>query len=184
MPLAKKRLPLLDRASLLASFPLSSACFTSSFVFLSPELPLFHSFLKGNRVIEETAYTRLPHSLHCSIHTSLVMFASTALAVAAALFAVPIAAKTDLAGCVSSATVAYGGASLIWYVPDTGEICEFLDCGTSAPFPTQRVSLPALCRTDTINRRRPGTTQDHCPRMCSILGHGFLHPVLPRGLRK
>ncbi|KAI4600883.1 hypothetical protein KJ359_013046 [Pestalotiopsis sp. 9143b] len=57
------------------------------------------------------------------------MFASTALAVAAALFAVPIAAKTDLAGCVSSATVAYGGASLIWYVPDTGEICEFLDCG-------------------------------------------------------
>ncbi|KAL7623555.1 hypothetical protein AAE478_007238 [Parahypoxylon ruwenzoriense] len=40
-----------------------------------------------------------------------------------------VAAKTDLAGCVSSKTVAFGGASLIWYVPDTGEICEFLDCG-------------------------------------------------------
>ncbi|KAF2966065.1 hypothetical protein GQX73_g7511 [Xylaria multiplex] len=39
------------------------------------------------------------------------------------------AAKTDIAGCVSSQTVAYGGASLIWYLPDTGEICEFLDCG-------------------------------------------------------
>ncbi|KAF2763316.1 hypothetical protein EJ05DRAFT_496143 [Pseudovirgaria hyperparasitica] len=38
-------------------------------------------------------------------------------------------AKTDLDGCTSSATVKYGGASLIWYVPDTGEICDFLDCG-------------------------------------------------------
>ncbi|KAI0006837.1 hypothetical protein F4779DRAFT_545807 [Xylariaceae sp. FL0662B] len=39
------------------------------------------------------------------------------------------AAKTDLKGCVSSKTIAYGGASLIWYVPDTGEICAMLDCG-------------------------------------------------------
>ncbi|KAI1770636.1 hypothetical protein F4818DRAFT_432172 [Hypoxylon cercidicola] len=39
------------------------------------------------------------------------------------------AAKTNLSGCVSSETVAYGGASLIWYVPDSGEICAFLDCG-------------------------------------------------------
>ncbi|KAI0376909.1 hypothetical protein F5Y04DRAFT_265515 [Hypomontagnella monticulosa] len=47
----------------------------------------------------------------------------------AALLASQAAAKTDIAGCVSSKTVAYGGASLIWYVPDTGEICELLDCG-------------------------------------------------------
>ncbi|KAI0438577.1 hypothetical protein F4803DRAFT_87964 [Xylaria telfairii] len=47
----------------------------------------------------------------------------------AALLAGQAAAKTDIAGCVSSETVAYGGASLIWYVPGTGEICEFLDCG-------------------------------------------------------
>ncbi|KAF2839039.1 hypothetical protein M501DRAFT_1016135 [Patellaria atrata CBS 101060] len=38
-------------------------------------------------------------------------------------------ARTDLEGCISSETVAFGGASLIWYVPDTGEICAFLDCG-------------------------------------------------------
>ncbi|ETS74704.1 hypothetical protein PFICI_13188 [Pestalotiopsis fici W106-1] len=57
------------------------------------------------------------------------MFVRTTVAVAAALFIAPIAAKTDLSGCVSSETVAYGGASLVWYVPDTGEICEFLDCG-------------------------------------------------------
>ncbi|KAI2618297.1 hypothetical protein GGS26DRAFT_595969 [Hypomontagnella submonticulosa] len=48
---------------------------------------------------------------------------------AAALLVGQAAAKTDIAGCVSSKTVVYGGASLIWYVPDTGEICEFLDCG-------------------------------------------------------
>ena len=38
-------------------------------------------------------------------------------------------ARTDLDGCVSSETVAYGGASYIWYDPDSGEICSFLDCG-------------------------------------------------------
>ena len=38
-------------------------------------------------------------------------------------------AKTDMEGCTSSATVAYGGASMIFWVPDTGEICSFLDCG-------------------------------------------------------
>ncbi len=40
-----------------------------------------------------------------------------------------VAARTDLVGCVSSETVAYGGASLVWYVPGTGELCDFLDCG-------------------------------------------------------
>ncbi|KAI0842363.1 hypothetical protein F5Y06DRAFT_257423 [Hypoxylon sp. FL0890] len=47
----------------------------------------------------------------------------------AALLSGQAVARTDLSGCVSSATVKYGGASLIWYVPGTGEICEFLDCG-------------------------------------------------------
>ncbi|KAI8950047.1 hypothetical protein F4801DRAFT_579826 [Xylaria longipes] len=58
------------------------------------------------------------------------MFIRTSAAlVTAALLAGHAAAKTDIAGCVSSQTVAYGGASWIWYVPGTGEICEFLDCG-------------------------------------------------------
>jgi hypothetical protein len=59
------------------------------------------------------------------------MFAHSRLVVAllAALCASPIAAKTDMAGCVSSETVVYGGASLVWYLPDSGEICAFLDCG-------------------------------------------------------
>ncbi|EMR68864.1 putative siderophore biosynthesis protein [Eutypa lata UCREL1] len=42
------------------------------------------------------------------------------------LTAAPAAlARTDLSGCVSSVA----GASLVWYVPGTGELCEFLDCG-------------------------------------------------------
>ncbi|KAK9774546.1 hypothetical protein AB5N19_08784 [Seiridium cardinale] len=57
------------------------------------------------------------------------MFARTAFTLVAALLAAPISARTDLSGCVSSETVKYGGASLLWYVPGTGEICEFLDCG-------------------------------------------------------
>jgi hypothetical protein len=50
---------------------------------------------------------------------------------ACTLLLLPLAAmaKTDLSGCTSSETVAYGGASMIYWVPGTGEICSFLDCG-------------------------------------------------------
>ncbi|KAI0114444.1 hypothetical protein GGR51DRAFT_504428 [Nemania sp. FL0031] len=58
------------------------------------------------------------------------MFIRTSATILTAAFLIGHAAcKTDIAGCVSSETVVYGGASLIWYVPGTGEICEFLDCG-------------------------------------------------------
>lgn len=39
------------------------------------------------------------------------------------------AARTDYDGCVSSQVVVHGGASMLWYVPESGEICETLDCG-------------------------------------------------------
>ncbi|KAI0108057.1 hypothetical protein F4814DRAFT_426732 [Daldinia grandis] len=57
------------------------------------------------------------------------MYAKAPTVLLAALLAGHAVAKTGIGGCVSSATVKYGGGSLIWYVPDTGEICEFLDCG-------------------------------------------------------
>ncbi|KAK4461983.1 hypothetical protein QBC42DRAFT_268931 [Cladorrhinum samala] len=43
-------------------------------------------------------------------------------------------AKTDIGGCVSTEVPYMTQAglvyrSLLWYVPDTGELCEFLDCG-------------------------------------------------------
>ncbi|KAL2828887.1 hypothetical protein BDW59DRAFT_159289 [Aspergillus cavernicola] len=41
-----------------------------------------------------------------------------------------IHARTDLAGCISSATTnQWHEASMIWYVPSSGEICDFPDCG-------------------------------------------------------
>jgi hypothetical protein len=40
-----------------------------------------------------------------------------------------VLAKTDLEGCTSSETVAFGGASMIYWDPTNGEICSFLDCG-------------------------------------------------------
>ncbi|TGJ84733.1 hypothetical protein E0Z10_g4019 [Xylaria hypoxylon] len=81
------------------------------------------------------------------------MFIRTSSAlVAAALLAGHAAAKTNIAGCVSSQTVAYGGASLIWYVPDTGEICEFLDCGGGrAPPKTTVPGCPSYEGTATYS---------------------------------
>jgi hypothetical protein len=38
-------------------------------------------------------------------------------------------AKTDYAGCTSSTTVVGGGASVVYWDPTNGEICQALDCG-------------------------------------------------------
>ncbi|KAK5113122.1 hypothetical protein LTR62_003701 [Meristemomyces frigidus] len=38
-------------------------------------------------------------------------------------------ARTDLSGCTSTDVSSPAGASLAWYVPGTGELCNFLDCG-------------------------------------------------------
>ncbi|KAH7312244.1 hypothetical protein B0I35DRAFT_480717 [Stachybotrys elegans] len=52
---------------------------------------------------------------------------------AAALLLAPALARTDLEGCtyfdsvVSAASGSY--ATRVWYLPDSGEVCSFLDCG-------------------------------------------------------
>ncbi|RBR25953.1 uncharacterized protein FIESC28_01226 [Fusarium coffeatum] len=50
-----------------------------------------------------------------------------------ALLAGTVLAKTDLSGCTTYDTVVSNAdgmyATRIWYVPDSGEICDFLDCG-------------------------------------------------------
>ncbi|KAF2751531.1 hypothetical protein M011DRAFT_117832 [Sporormia fimetaria CBS 119925] len=44
--------------------------------------------------------------------------------------ALAVLAKRDLAGCTSIATTnQWGHASMLYYLPGTGEICELLDCG-------------------------------------------------------
>lgn len=58
------------------------------------------------------------------------------------------AARTDLAGCTSSTT----GASIIYYVPGTGEICDIPDCGGGrAPPKTTNPACPNYQGTATYS---------------------------------
>jgi hypothetical protein len=61
-------------------------------------------------------------------------------------------ARTDLSGCISSATRnQWNEASMIWYVPDTGEICDFVDCGGGrAPPKTTQPGCPLYTGTATV----------------------------------
>ncbi len=61
-------------------------------------------------------------------------------------------ARTDLSGCISSATHnQWNEASMIWYVPDTGEICDFVDCGGGrAPPKTTQPGCPLYTGTATV----------------------------------
>jgi hypothetical protein len=45
------------------------------------------------------------------------------------LLALSVTAKTDLTGCTKTDISSPAGASYAWIVPNTGELCEFLDCG-------------------------------------------------------
>ncbi|KAL2810484.1 hypothetical protein BJX63DRAFT_316839 [Aspergillus granulosus] len=62
-----------------------------------------------------------------------------------------VSARTDLAGCVSSATTnQWHEASMIWYVPGTGEICDIPDCGGGrAPPKYDNPACPAYTGTAT-----------------------------------
>ncbi|TFA98148.1 hypothetical protein CCMA1212_010157 [Trichoderma ghanense] len=80
--------------------------------------------------------------------------------VATLLLASSALAKTDLAGCTYTDVVvmpsgrpayeAYG--SRIWYVPGSGELCEFLDCGGGrAPPKTNVPGCPLYSGTETYS---------------------------------
>lgn len=47
----------------------------------------------------------------------------------------PSLARTDLEGCTRTDVSSPAGASYAWYVPGTGELCDFLDCGGGAGAP-------------------------------------------------
>ncbi|KAJ5374564.1 hypothetical protein N7517_006570 [Penicillium concentricum] len=61
-------------------------------------------------------------------------------------------ARTDLEGCVSSEVIIEKYyASYLWYVPDSGEICSFLDCGGGrAPPKTTQPGCPQYSGTETL----------------------------------
>ncbi|KAJ6783523.1 hypothetical protein PWT90_02054 [Aphanocladium album] len=82
------------------------------------------------------------------------MTVARAFAVALALASSALA-RTDLAGCtytdlVIKPTRDVGYASRLYYVPDTGEVCDFLDCGGGrAPPKTTVPGCPLYEGTET-----------------------------------
>lgn len=72
---------------------------------------------------------------------------STILATAAAM-ASSVLAKTDLSGCTTTDMSSPAGASVAWYVPGTGELCDMLDCGGGrAPPKTNVPGCPSYSGT-------------------------------------
>jgi cytoskeletal protein RodZ len=67
-------------------------------------------------------------------------------------FASLATARTDISGCISSQTTnQWHEASMIWWVPDTGEICDFVDCGGGrAPPKTTVPGCPLYSGTETV----------------------------------
>ncbi|KAJ5503891.1 hypothetical protein N7463_006765 [Penicillium fimorum] len=61
-------------------------------------------------------------------------------------------ARTDMEGCVSTEVIIEKYyASYLWYVPDSGEICSFLDCGGGrAPPKTTQPGCPQYTGTETL----------------------------------
>ena len=61
-------------------------------------------------------------------------------------------ARTDLTGCTSTDVSSPAGASIAWYVPGTGELCDFLDCGGGrAPPKTTVPGCPLYSGTATYS---------------------------------
>jgi hypothetical protein len=84
------------------------------------------------------------------------------IALAALLYALPIAAKTDIEGCTSfTSTVTvrpepgYGNTyeRVMWYVSDTLEICEGVDCGGGRAPPKSVPGCPLYKGTETVTPR-------------------------------
>ncbi|KAG9698435.1 hypothetical protein KCU95_g2521, partial [Aureobasidium melanogenum] len=66
------------------------------------------------------------------------------------LFSALVHAKTDLAGCTRTDVSSPASASYAWIVPDTGELCDFLDCGGGrAPPKTTVPGCPLYVGTET-----------------------------------
>ena len=69
----------------------------------------------------------------------------------AILGASPALARTDLSGCVSTEVIIQTWyASYIWYVPDTGEICDIPDCGGGRAPPKTVPGCPGYHGTETL----------------------------------
>lgn len=65
-------------------------------------------------------------------------------------FSALVHARTDLTGCTRTDVSSPAGASYAWIVPNTGELCDFLDCGGGrAPPKTTVPGCPLYVGTET-----------------------------------
>lgn len=63
-----------------------------------------------------------------------------------------VLARTDLTGCTSTSISSPAGASIAWYVPETGEVCDLLDCGGGrAPPKTTVPGCPLYSGTESYS---------------------------------
>lgn len=77
---------------------------------------------------------------------------STNFILASAALAAMAHAKTDLTGCTTTDMSSPAGASVAWYVPGTGELCDSLDCGGGrAPVKSDVPGCPAYTGTETYS---------------------------------
>ncbi|KLU85508.1 hypothetical protein MAPG_04531 [Magnaporthiopsis poae ATCC 64411] len=58
--------------------------------------------------------------------------------------------KTDLAGCTKYTTTVGNAASIVYFVPDTLEICTLLDCGGGRAPPKSKPGCPLYQGTETV----------------------------------
>lgn len=99
-------------------------------------LPLFHHHIIGRSFAfchSLSAHSLSSYNFQTQVsteHSNSQTFIMRSHIIAVAFGASLALAKTDLGGCTSTATRdQYGDASVLWYLPSDGEICEPLDCG-------------------------------------------------------
>jgi hypothetical protein len=77
-----------------------------------------------------------------------------AAAAAALLLAAPALAKTDYDGCIVTTVILDPGRHYtVWYLEDTGEICQGVDCGGGRAPPKTVPGCPAYSGTETVTPR-------------------------------
>ncbi|KAL8317681.1 hypothetical protein RB597_001201 [Gaeumannomyces tritici] len=75
---------------------------------------------------------------------------STVLVGALAILGGLVEGKTDLAGCTKYTTMVGNVASVVWFVPDTLEICSLMDCGGGRAPPKSKPGCPLYQGPETV----------------------------------
>ncbi|KAL8377197.1 hypothetical protein RB595_008058 [Gaeumannomyces hyphopodioides] len=75
---------------------------------------------------------------------------STVLLGALAILGGLVEGKTDLAGCTKYTTTVGNVASIVWFIPDTLEVCTLIDCGGGRAPPKSKPGCPLYQGPETV----------------------------------